>query len=675
MEFIWTNYYEKNQQLIFELKVSKKCDKLVICAADFYQLFINDKFVAFGPTRTATGYAIPRTFELSSAKKIVIKVLGYNVRSYACDLQSPFFSTEVFDQTKVVYSSKDFSCYINLSRKINMPKFSSQRGFTEGYDLTANQIKEIKTQAVNTPKILEAQKDRATYKHLKFDFINKKSFEGFDQIITPYWMNNGDFAYTPDQFNIERDFLNRKESLLEINYNLKTIRSGFISLNITTKKPCALAVVFEEYLPDGKWIFRRSNCNDYVYLSIPSGNTTFLSVEPYALKYLKIICDSDIKITPKLITYENDYSNCVKVKGDKNFTKIFNAALNTFKQNAVDVFTDCPSRERAGWLCDSFFTAKAELLFTGNNDIEKTFLTNLLIAENEELPKGMMPMCFPAQHVTYIPNWAMWFMIEIEDYYYRSNDISLIRKAKKKIYDVIDYFKKYINEYGLLENLDGWVFVEWSVCNNEEYIKGVNFPSNMLYAFALQKIGELYNDKQLIKQANDMQKTILNLSFTGDFFVDNAIRINDKLVPQLEHISETCQYYALFTGLIPSQKFKDTMINDFGIFRKDKFANIGKSNIFIGNYLRYLWLCKEKEFDRVINESLSYFKNMAEKTGTLWEHDQPTASCCHGFASSIAVILLNCVCGYLTTKNCLPVFEKDFKQNSKIKISFNYKKS
>lgn len=30
---------------------------------------------------------------------------------------------------------------------------------------------------------------------------------------------------------------------------------------------------------------------------------------------------------------------------------------------------------------------------------------------------------------------------------------------------------------------------------------------------------------------------------------------------------------------------------------------------------------------------------MAMTTGTLWEHDQPTASCNHGFASHAAVVL------------------------------------
>jgi alpha-L-rhamnosidase len=74
---------------------------------------------------------------------------------------------------------------------------------------------------------------------------------------------------------------------------------------------------------------------------------------------------------------------------------------------------DCPTRERAGWLCDSFFTARAEKVFTGENAIEYNFLENFLLPEKfEHLPKGMLPMCYPSDHYdkVFIPNWAMWFV-------------------------------------------------------------------------------------------------------------------------------------------------------------------------------------------------------------------------------------------------------------------------
>ena len=92
-----------------------------------------------------------------------------------------------------------------------------------------------------------------------------------------------------------------------------------------------------------------------------------------------------------------------------------------------------------------------------------------------------------------------------------------------------------------------------------------------------------------------------------------------------------------------SKNFKSIMMNEFGPMRNGEHIEIGRSNMFIGNYLRFLWLCDLGECEKVINECEEYFYAMAEKTGTLWEHDGPTASCNHGFASSVAVILTKCL--------------------------------
>lgn len=58
----------------------------------------------------------------------------------------------------------------------------------------------------------------------------------------------------------------------------------------------------------------------------------------------------------RLIEYKHppvDYRPAL-VKEDEELDLIFRAARESFLQNAVDLYTDCPSRERAGWLCDSF---------------------------------------------------------------------------------------------------------------------------------------------------------------------------------------------------------------------------------------------------------------------------------------------------------------------------------
>ena len=108
----------------------------------------------------------------------------------------------------------------------------------------------------------------------------------------------------------------------------------------------------------------------------------------------------------------------------------------------------------------------------------------------------MLPMCYPADvdGGGFIPNWAMWFILELKDYKERTGDSEFVSLFKNRVYCLLDWFEKYENTDGMLEDLPGWVFVEWSKSN--DFVRDVNFPSNMLYSSALCAVGELFADEE-----------------------------------------------------------------------------------------------------------------------------------------------------------------------------------
>ncbi len=93
---------------------------------------------------------------------------------------------------------------------------------------------------------------------------------------------------------------------------------------------------------------------------------------------------------------------------------------------------------------------------------------------------------------------------------------------------LLDYFKPFQNEDGLLEKLTGQVFIEWSKSN--DYVQDVSYPTNMLYAAALGAVGRMYNLPPCTEQAESIRKVIRAQSYDGEFFVDNAVRQRGKLV-------------------------------------------------------------------------------------------------------------------------------------------------
>jgi len=429
--------------------------------------------------------------------------------------------------------------------------------------------------------------------------------------------------------------------------------TGFIGATLNVRAKTRLFATFDEILTDNDVDFKRLGCVNIVLYELEPGRYHVESFEPYTLRYLKLIvlegdCDvSDLTVRE----YVNPHAARAQfATSDERYNRIFAAARQTFQQNAVDVFMDCPSRERAGWLCDSFFTSRVARDLCGETTVEKNFYENFLLpAKFPYLPEGMLPMCYPSDHNdgVYIPNWALWFVVELEEYLERSGDRELVDALRPRVLRLLEFFKPYENADGLLEKLPSWVFVEWSKANS--FVQDVNYPSNMLYARVLEAAARLYDLPDLAQKAARMRDTIRQQSFDGEFFVDNAVRKGGKL-QVTRNRTEVCQYFAFFFGLATPQtqpKLWQALTTDFGPQRKltKKYPEIHPANAFIGNQLRFELLSRDGRAQQVLDEALGYWLYMADRTGTLWEHDAPQASCNHGFASHAAHVFLRDVLG------------------------------
>jgi hypothetical protein len=164
----------------------------------------------------------------------------------------------------------------------------------------------------------------------------------------------------------------------------------------------------------------------------------------------------------------------------------------------------------------------------------------------------------------------------------------------------------------------------------------------MTWAEVLDVMNRLYDMPELSEEAEKVRETVRKQSWTGEWFCDNAIRQKDGSLKLSGECTETCQYYAFyFKTATPKThpKLWKTLVDDFGPRRAEtkKHPEIWPSNAFIGNYLRLECLSREGLYRQILDETRGYFLYMAERTGTLWEKIDTTASCNHGFASHVAV--------------------------------------
>ena len=109
-----------------------------IAANYFYKLFLNGKFVAFGPARTAKNCSRVDRIELPTGGVIVILVAAYNCRSLSTCKHDAFLCAEITDEngSVVAFTGRDFEGYLPSCHITESERYSSQRHFCEVWDFS-----------------------------------------------------------------------------------------------------------------------------------------------------------------------------------------------------------------------------------------------------------------------------------------------------------------------------------------------------------------------------------------------------------------------------------------------------------------------------------------------------------------------------------------------------------
>lgn len=702
---VWANEPAvKNCAYIFSLDIYSERGKqasIKISAYNSYKFYLNGELKFFGPARSPKGHfrTDERKISLKKGKnRISVVCSAYNAAnySYVSDTSFFYFKTKC-DNTE--YCASDFACY-DYSEKIkNAQRYSFQRGFCEIYNyqydfkyillnierlknrIDVKEVKRLKPLKRIVPyvqlKIISAKNpiisgkcvyidERPVFNHRCIDGVGE-NFDGYKRHELYECITDRVSKLTCEQGE-PNTFLRAKEYSV---YDFKCNKTGFLGFDIEAVEDSEIYVLFDELLDneDCPVSFSRLSCCSVIKWELAAGKYVLETIEPYTLKYCQIIVfNGAINVKRAVMTlYENSDAYKLKLNTDDTvINSIVKSAENTVAQNAVDLLMDCPSRERAGWINDVYFSRKSTAIFTGNEKVLHVTLENFILAEPiKELPLNMIPMCYPSDHLNgeYIPNCAMWYVIILCEYVMNGNFKKYDLTINSQIDGLLSFFEKYENEDGLLENLDSWIFIEWSIANSKDYVAGVNYPSNMMYYKMIKSVAELRDDNRLFNKAEKIKRTIREQSFNGEFFEDNRIRKDGRLV-SLGHISEACQYYAFCMGVADSKDYPELYKNLSECFSDDEsrksFPNVGKSNVIVGLLMRITMLLENGENAKVVDEIKEVYGLMAKTTGTLWENLNPTASCNHGIAAYAGYILIRAITGFEGFKNGKPVFADKF---------------
>ncbi len=682
--FIKGRSREMNHTAGFICKFSAKSNavySLKMTASSLCRVFLDGTFLHYGPARGPHGWVRVDEIELHVSEgehTLSFEVAGYYCASFYSIRLVSFLQAELLENNAVIaYTGRDFSgTSLTSLREQYVPRYSYQRTFTEVYDYTSplvswmsgdfepQELEEITHGCDFLPRVFAvpdfsvtppaAFERGGTYIPTRIMPACKNRFLIPSDAVCGYVYEDCPhdvFDATIANFSVQVGEPAALTAGRFAEYSFPRINTGFICADLSVIEPAVLYIVFGENRngDDISYadVVHGETLNVIKYI-LPVGRHRLESFEAYSLKYIGVMVESG-KVCVNLLSLR-EYSYPTKPfspnTGDSDLDRILETCHHAFRQNTLDCFMDCPGRERGGWLCDSYFTAQASLYFTGSLDAEQAYLDNFRLAKYFPcLPKGILPMCYPGDILVAdtIPQWTMWYVAQLYEFGKRGGDVAPFETLVKQIFA---FFEQYENEDGLLEALPFWNFVEWSKAN--DWVRDVNYPTNMLYSYILKNASEMYGWEHFAKKSEQLRQTIISQSFDGKYFRDHAVRQNGQLTV-LDDRSAICQHEAFLfdiaDGFSAFSELKQDLIENMSGTDGKTPEGMEPIDLFIGCAVRVEVLMKLGCYQQNVEEIKRLYLHMAKDTGTIWEHKAKINSLNHGFGSFVAAKLEKCLNG------------------------------
>ena len=358
----------------------------------------------------------------------------------------------------------------------------------------------------------------------------------------------------------------------------KVITAG-IKLELTAEGGQIIDIGYAERLIDGEFnnTIEGSFADRYI---TRDGVQTFESYAWKGFRYVKLLfrrCFSGITlVNVKAAATMYPYDERGKfTSSDMMLDSVFEMCRYTVKLCSNENIVDTPFREQGQWLGDpAAVTNGAIFSCFGDTKLVKKYI---LQSAQAQMPTGLLTNrtnLFNFDWQRTIPDFSLWWVLAVWDYYMYSGDEDTLQKVYPAILKIIDAFIPYIDENGLICNMPYWVFIDWADIERA----GECCALNAIYYGALEallKIAAVRGDSFAIGKYRGIKGGIKE-SFTERFFNHDIGLFSDANVDGKlsEKISEQSNVAAVYFVLDTSEdeKIIKRIIENLFIYKKTDYV-------------------------------------------------------------------------------------------------------
>lgn len=389
----------------------------------------------------------------------------------------------------------------------------------------------------------------------------------------------------------------------------------------------------------------RCNCCYIEECTLSGGVDVFDFFDYKAFRYVNVKSDID-NLKPDTFTavvqHRRFEEKCI-LKTDIPYLKeIWDICKNALKIGVQEAYLDCPSREKGQYVGDFTITGLAHMYISGDHKLYKKALYDF--KRSAKLCKGLMAVA-PGGLMQEIADYSLQYPLQIMNYYNYTKDIETVKDLYPTVLGMLDYFKAYEREDGLLESVwEKWNLTDWPINLRDGYtidIRGVNavIPAhntiNAYYIHAIdtaEKLGELIG----IKSENKAQR--YKDAYIKAFYNEKTGLFCDD--EEKTHSALHSNVLAVFSGAAPCESYEKIRA-----FIMEKGLSCGVYfSYFVLKALAKMDACDD-ELKLILNESDASWVNMVKEGASCcfeaWGKEQKwNTSLCHPWASAPVIAII-----------------------------------
>jgi alpha-L-rhamnosidase len=316
------------------------------------------------------------------------------------------------------------------------------------------------------------------------------------------------------------------------------------------------------------------NTNMSYYFILNGGTVVFKPMVYLGMRYFQVdnspnpLNISNVKFIRR--HYELDPSRSAFNSSDPMLNQVWELMKYSLTVGAQEEFVDTPTREKGGFLGDSWSQGAAAMSTMGDRAMNLRVLREFLDSQDQYWPDGRLNAVYPnSDGKRDIPDYTQSYLVWVWDYYMQSGNIRFLNDNYSRLKKVADYVDTYKNETtGLIHNLAGgggayrYGIIDWPAQMRYGYDMSTE-ARTVINAYAyidfdiISKIAGVLgntNDRDSYQTKAREMKNAINSRLLNEqgIYIDGLYAD----LSQSPHVSQHANMFPMAMGIVPEADIK-----------------------------------------------------------------------------------------------------------------------